>query len=169
VWGGRLIWDESPEPVYTFIGTPAVLVGLDRRLAGEKIVHKSNQLQFPNGVQGSLNFQGETFTLKADNAVIIGNDNIGSGRSAVSVKEVRLAGRVECSAESYRFSSEEAIITFQNNRLKQITAKRSASLQGSLGSGIGDIMELTFEQGTSKPIISWSGRVRGKAEVPFER
>ena len=167
--GNTLIWDDSPEPVYTFTGNPAVLVGLDRRLAGEKIVHKSNQLQFPNGVQGSMNFQGETFTLKADNAVIIGNDTNASDKSAALVKEVRLMGRVECSAQSYRFFSEEAIIKFDNNRPKQIMAKRGVSLQGGLGSGIGDILELTFEQGKSKPIINWSGRVRGKAEVAFER
>ncbi|MDR2697300.1 MAG: hypothetical protein LBB40_02360 [Holophagales bacterium] len=167
--GDRLIWDESPEPVYTFTGNPTVLVGIDRRLAGEKIVHKNNQLQFPNGVQGSLNFQGETFTLKADNAVIIGNENIAPGTSATLVREVRLTGRVECSAQGYRFSSKEANIIFENNRPKQITAKGDASLHGSLGSGSGDILELTFEQGKSKPLINWSGRVRGKTEVPFER
>jgi len=163
--GNSMIWDDSPEPVYTFIGTPAVLVGIDRRLAGEKIVHKNNQLQFPNGVQGSMNFQGETFTLKADNAVIIGSESNVSGRAGTLVKEVRLLGRVECSAQSFRFSSEEAIITFENNRPKQITAKRYASLQGSLGNGVGDVLELKFEQGKSKPLINWTGRVRGKADV----
>ncbi|MDR0498700.1 MAG: hypothetical protein LBH03_03050 [Holophagales bacterium] len=167
--GDSLIWNEFPESVYTFTGKPTVLIGLDRRLAGEKIVHIGNQLQFPSGIQGSFNFQGETFTLKADNAIFVGDENIVSGASAKSIKEVRLMGSVEYSAKSYKFSSKEAIITLENNRLKQITAKGGVSLQGNLGSGIGDILELTFEQGRNQPFINWSGRARGKVEVYFDR
>ena len=169
VRGNRLIWYEKPEPVYIFTGNPVVITGLDRRFSGEKIIHTGNQLQFPSGIHGNFNFRGETFTLRADSAEIIGNENIGSGGTNVPIKEVRLIGRVECSAQSYRFSSKEATIVFDGNRPRQITARGDASLHGSLGSGFGDTFELTFEQGRSQPLISWFGRVRGKVEVSLDR
>ena len=159
--GNSLIWNESPESIYTFTGNPAVLTGLERRLSGEKIIRKNNQLQFPLGIQGSLNIQGETFGLRADRAEVVGNDNINS------IKEAHLIGRVECLTETYRFSAQEAIITFDNNRISKIIAKGEASLQGSLGSGVGEFLELNFEQGKSRPRINWSGQVRGKIEAPF--
>jgi hypothetical protein len=167
--GDRLVWDESPEPVYTFTGKPAVLIGLERRLSGEKIIRKNNQLQFPQGIQGSLNMQGETLTLRADRADIIGGDNMGSSVSGISIKEARLAGRVECLTENYRFSAQEAIITFDNNQPSKIIAKGKTSLQGSLGSGVGEYLELTFEKGKKQPHINWSGQVRGKFEAPFDK
>ena len=166
--GDRLVWDEIPESVYTFIGHPAVLIGLDRRLSGEKIIHMSNQLQFPSGIQGSLNFNGETFILKADRAEIIGDDNTGSSRAAISIREVRLVGRVECAGQNYKFSSKEARIAFDKNRLRQITAKGGVSLHGSLGNGFGDTFELIFEEGKNQPVVNWSGRVRGNIEVSLD-
>jgi hypothetical protein len=162
--GDSLVWDETPEPTYTFMGNPAVLTGLDRRFSGEKIVHSNNQLQFPSGIRGSFNYQGETFTLRAANAEITGNSPA-AGRTGASIKEVLLTGSVECLAQSYRFSSKEAVIFFDGNQLKRITAKGGTSLQGSLGSGFGDVLELTFEQGKSQPLVTWSGQVRGEVEV----
>jgi len=167
--GDRLVWSENPEFIYTFTGHPAVLIGLDRRLSGEKIIHTSNQLQFPSGIQGNFNFNGETFSVKADKAEIIGDENIGSGRSVTSIKELRLSGRVECVGQNYNFSSREARITLDNNRLRRITATGGVSLYGSLGSGFGDDFELIFEEGKNQPIVNWSGRVRGRIEVPLER
>jgi hypothetical protein len=166
--GDSLVWDERPEPTYTFMGHPAVLTGLDRRFSGEKIVHSNNQLQFPSGIRGSLNFQGETFTLRAGNAEIIGNSPT-AGRTGASVKEVRLMGSVECSTQSYRFSAKEANIVFDGSQIKRITARGGTSLQGSLGSGFGDVLELAFEPGKSQPRATWSGQVRGEVEVPLGR
>jgi hypothetical protein len=166
--GDSLVWDERPEPNYTFIGNPAVLTGLDRRFSGERIVHSNNQLQFPSGIRGSFNFQGETFTLRAANAEMIGNSPV-AGSGNATIKEVRLTGNVECSAQSYRFSSKETVILFDGNRLKRITAKGGASLQGSLGSGFGDVLELSFEQGKSLPLLTWTGQVRGVVEVSLGR
>jgi len=166
--GDSLVWDEMPEPTYTFAGNPAVMMGLDRRFAGEKIVYSSNQLQFPQGIRGSFSFQGDTFSLRAAKAGIIGNDTA-SGKMGASIKEVRLLGGVECSAQRYRFSSKEAIIAFDGNQLKRITAKGGASLHGSMGDGTGDVLELTFEPGRSQPLVTWSGQVRGNVEVPLDR
>jgi hypothetical protein len=82
---------------------------------------------------------------------------------------VRLLGRIECSAKTYRFASREASITFENNQPRRILASGGTSLQGSLGGGAGDAIELIFEQGSNQPSVKWSGQVRGKIEVPFGR
>jgi hypothetical protein len=166
--GDGLVWDEAPAPAYTFTGNPAVLASLDRRFSGERIVYSNDRLQFPAGIRGSLNFQGETFTLRAANAEMIGSGPA-SGKGGVSIGEVRLTGSVECSGQGYRFSSKEAIILFDGDQLKRITAKGGASLQGSLGAGSGDTLELTFVQGKSQPQVTWTGQVRGVVEVSLDR
>jgi hypothetical protein len=163
-----LIWNEFPESTYTFTGKPANLAGLDRRLSGETIIHSNNRLYFPSGIQGNLNFQGETLTLRADNAEIIGDD-VNSEFFNTSIKELRLKGRVECSAQAYRFSSKETQISLKNNRIERIIAFGGTRLHGSLGSGMGDTLELVFQPGENQPVVSWTGKVRGKVEVPFEQ
>jgi lipopolysaccharide export system protein LptA len=169
VQGDRLVWSDRPLPSYIFTGNPVVLSGDAHRLSGKIIIHSNNQLQFTSGIQGNITFQGEMFTLRADNAVIIRDDNIAPEGTEVLIKEVRLVGRVECSAKSYRFSSKEASITFENNQPRRILASGGTSLQGSLGSGVGDSIELIFEQGSDHPNINWSGQVRGKIGVSLGR
>jgi hypothetical protein len=172
--GNRLVWNERPEPVSIFTGNPAVLTGIAHRFAGEKIIHTGDKLQFTSGIQGNINYQGETFTIRADNAEVLGKSNgngsnASVGRSGISLREIRLRGRVECSAQNYRFSSREATIAFENNRPVKIMAKGRTLLQGSLGSGSGESMELVFEQGNNQPKVSWSGQVRGEIEVFLDR
>jgi hypothetical protein len=164
--GDRLVWAGGAAPSYIFTGSPAVFCGGGHRLSGQKIVRSGNQLQFSSGIQGNITFQGEVFTLRADRAEIIQGDNTAQG---ASIKEVRLLGRVECSAKTYRFASKEATIAFENNQPRRIIASGGTSLQGSLGGGTGEAIELVFEQGSNQPSINWSGQVRGKVEVPFGR
>jgi hypothetical protein len=165
--GDRLVWAGGEAPSYIFTGSPSVFTGAGHRLSGQKIVHSGDKLQFPSGIQGTITFQGETFTLRADRAEITqGGDAASRG---VSIEEVRLRGRVECSAKSYRFASREATITFENNQPKRILASGGTSLQGSLGGGAGDSIEIVFEQGSAQPSINWLGQVRGKVDVPLGR
>jgi hypothetical protein len=166
--GDRLHMAESQEPTYTFTGRPAVLVGFDRRLQGAKIIRRGHLLLFPNGFQGHLNYRGETMTLRADTAEISSpSDLIGTGHE---IKEARLSGRVEGSAQGVKFSSKEATITFDSgNQPRLIVAKGGTALHGSLGSGFGETLELAFEPGKSQPTLSWTGHVRGKIEVDLER
>ena len=170
--GDSLTWDGAIEPTYTFIGKPVVLFGLGRRLTGEKIIQKGNRLIFSSGIQGNITFQGEAFTLRADRAEMIGPENAAPkvARTAdFRLTEVKLSGRVECSGQGYRFSSREALITFDGNRPAKIVAKGEATLQGSVGSGSGETMELIFQRGETMPRIQWAGSVRGKHEVPIGR
>jgi len=166
--GNRMVWEEKPDPAYTFTGNPAILTNTERRLSGDVIFQTGNQLIFPSGIQGSITFKGETFTLRADRAEIIG-DGTSQGTHSISLSEIRLSGRVECSAPDYRFSSRDASIKFDGDRPRHIEAKGGISLQGSLGSGFGDTLELFFENGWRQPNINWSGGVRGKVEVSIDR
>ena len=166
--GNRLTWTEKPDSVYTLTGNPATMAGPGRRLSGNVISRYDDQLQFPSGIQGSITFRGETFTLSANRAEIIRNNAYPAERG-ISLSEIRLSGRVECSAPGYRFSSREVRIVFEDDRPRQLTASGGISLQGSIGSGFGDTIELVFDQGWGQPRINWSGRVQGNAEVSVGR
>jgi len=170
--GDSLTWDGADEPTYIFLGKPVVLFGLGRRLTGEKIVQKGNSLLFPSGMQGNIAFQGEAFTLRADRVEIIGPPNAAprvTKSADFRLSEIKLFGRVECSGQGYRFSSREALITFDGNRPAKVVAKGDATLQGNAGSGSGDTMELIFQRGETMPRVQWAGNVRGNHEVPIGR
>jgi hypothetical protein len=123
-------------------------------------------------VQGNITFQGEAFSLRADRAEMVGTEKDGAkGSQAADLRltEIALYGRVECSGQGYRFSSNEALIVFDGNRPTRVLAKGRAALQGSAGSGVGDALEILFEPGKAMPRIQWVGGVRGKHEVPLGR
>jgi hypothetical protein len=170
--GDALTWDGVIDPTYTFIGKPAVLFGLGRKLTGERLIHKGNSLIFPSGMRGNISFMGEAISLRADRAEIIGAENAApqDTRAAdLQLTEIRLYGRVECSGQTYRFSSREALIAFEGNRPTRVLARGETAFYGNVGSGAGETLELIFERGRSMPRIRWDGRVRGEYEVPIGR
>ncbi|MCL1892820.1 MAG: hypothetical protein FWG02_01115 [Holophagaceae bacterium] len=167
--GNSLVWSENPNPSYVFSGNPAVLTGMGRRISGEKIIQSETQLEFPNGIQGSITFKGDTFTLRADRAIFQGKKNSNNAGPGISLTEITLSGGVECSAPSYRLSSKTASLKFDNDRMVLITATGGIIFDGSLGSGVGDTLELIFDDDSKPPQIKFSGSVQGKIDVPIGR
>ena len=145
--GDRLAWEGE---TWTFQGRPATWVQLRQRLAGPRIVRRLNLIQFPDGVSGALAAAEGDLTIRADK---------GEG----SPDQVMLDGRVECFGQGWRMKAERITAKLGPGGVVQhITAKGAVSLQGSLGEGWGDALELDLTRGTH---AQWLGKVNGTAEV----
>ncbi|MDP2876613.1 MAG: hypothetical protein Q8O00_10550 [Holophaga sp.] len=146
--GNHLLWESD---TWTITGNLATWTRLRERLSGLRIVRKGNLITFPKGISGSLASVDGDFSLRADTAEYLGT-------------EINLVGHVECRGSGWRLTADRISVRLgPGSTVKQINAKGSVTLKGSLGEGWGESLEL--EPDPVNPKARWQGRVRGLAEV----
>jgi len=145
--GDRLTWEDE---VWTFRGRLATWTQARHRLAGSIIIRRNEVLRFPEGLSGTLGAQEGDLTIRSD-------------RAEGTPTQIVLEGRVECGGQGWRLKAERIVATLGPGQMVQtLSAKGSVSLQGSLGEGWGQALELDLTRGAR---AKWLGKVSGIAEV----
>jgi len=143
--GDRLEWEQE---TWTFTGRPATWERLRERLSGPRVVRKGERIEFPQGINGALAAPEGNLVLRAD-----------QGRSETG--RIVLTGRVECRGQGYRIQADQVEIGLgPGNLVKRIAAVGQVQLEGRMGEGRGDLLELDPGAGTA----NWQGKVRGRVE-----
>ncbi len=146
--GDQLRWEGAE---WTLTGRPATWNRLRERLSGRRLVRKGERTVFPEGLSGSLAAQDGDLTLKAD-------------RGESEPNRVVVEGQVEVRGQGWRLKADRIEATLAPGRIvRKLSALGKVELRGELGEGQGETLDLLLEPGSRK--ASWSGRVRGIAEV----
>jgi hypothetical protein len=146
--GGRLVWEND---IWTLTGRPVTYVGLRQRFSTSRLVRQGDQLQFPEGVSGALaSPRGDRdMTFRADR---------GERRGQL----VDLRGRVEVRGAGWRLNADHISVTLGSDRtVSLVTAGGKVTLEGQMGEGRGEDLELDLRQNRAR----WQGKVRGTTEV----
>lgn len=144
--GDRLLWEAE---VWTFLGRPATWARVRERIAAPKIVRQAGQVVFPEGLNGALAGPEGDVLVRADQ---------GEGSTGLFI----LRGRVECRGLGWRLNADRISVTLgPGNTVKLLDARGAVTLRGRMGEGWGEALVLDPVQRTA----TWSGRVRGLAEV----
>lgn len=140
--GQRLIWAGDQ---WTLLGRPATWNRLRERLSGHRLVRKGDRLVFPEGLSGSLATPDGDITLRADR---------GQREPVMLVVE----GQVEVQGRGWTLKADRVEVGLAPGRVvKEVKASGRVSLEGLLGKGLGNALELDL---MNRRTI-WSGRVHG--------
>jgi hypothetical protein len=146
--GAALRWEGNE---WNMTGRPATWSRLRERLSGRRLVRKGEVILFPEGLNGSLASQDGDLTLRAD-----------SGES--QPLRVLVEGQVEIRGQGWGLNADRIEVTLAPGRVvRKLSARGRVELRGQIGEGRGESLDLLLEPGSRK--ASWSGRVRGIAEV----
>lgn len=141
--GAKLVWEDA---LWTLTGRPAAWNRLRERLSGPRIVRKADQVNFPEGLNGTLAAADGDLFLRAEKGQSEG-------------QKITLSGGVECQGQGWRLGADTVIISLGPDRsVKLVQAQGTVSLRGRLGEGQGEALEL--EPATQS--VRWQGHVRGK-------
>ena len=144
--GDRLVWENA---TWTVTGRPATWNGRRERLAGPRLIRREDTLEFPDGLGGAISAPDGDVVLRADR----GDSQTGT---------IRLQGRVDCQGQGWHLQAEQMTIQLEpDNQVRSIAAKGTVTLQGRIGEGRGEYLELDL----INRVARWQGRVKGLAEV----
>lgn len=144
--GDRLVWEEE---AWTFTGKPATWQRIRERLSGPRIVRKNDHISFPEGLNGALAADEGDLLLRAD-----------CGESVPG--RIQLEGRVECRGQGYRIQADRVEVEVgAGNTVQRIQARGKVQLEGAMGEGRGDFLDLDPQARSAR----WEGKVRGRVEV----
>lgn len=144
--GERLLWEAE---VWTFLGRPATWTRVRERIAAPRIVREAGRVLFPEGLNGALAGPDGDVLVRADQ---------GEG----SASTFALQGRVECRGLGWRLNADRISVTLgPGNTVKLLDARGAVTLRGRMGEGWGEALVLDPVRRSA----TWSGRVRGLAEV----
>ncbi len=144
--GDQLLWEDE---MWTFTGRPATWDGLRERLSGPRMVKKADSIEFPDGIGGTFASPDGDIVIRADR----GESNKGL---------VALTGRVNCQGQGWRLHANRILVHLgPDDTVKTVSAQGAVALQGRIGEGSGEALDLDLPTQTAR----WKGRVRGMAEV----
>ena len=143
--GDRLLWENK---TWTLQGHPATWNGVRQRLSGTCIIRLQDKLQFPEGLTGALAMAEGDLTVRAD-------------RGEGSTNQIQLTGRVECQGPDWRLRTDRLVVELVGGVVRSISARGSVALQGSMGEGRGDVLDLDLKNFHAR----WRGKVDGVAKV----
>jgi hypothetical protein len=144
--GDRLVWDNA---TWTVTGRPATWNGRRERLAGPRLIRREDTMEFPDGLGGAISAPDGDVVLRADR----GDSQAGT---------IRLQGRVDCQGQGWHLQADQMAIQLEpDNQVRSIAAKGTVTLQGRIGEGRGEYLELDL----INRVARWQGRVKGLAEV----
>jgi hypothetical protein len=144
--GQRLAWAGDQ---WTLVGRPATWNRLGERLAGHRLVRMGEHLVFPEGLSGALATPEGDLTLHSD-------------RGERDAGRLTVEGQVEVQGRGWTLKADRVVVELAPGRIvKQVKARGRVSLEGQLGQGLGESLDLdpTRRQAT------WAGRVRGTGKV----
>ncbi|MBI4912959.1 MAG: hypothetical protein HY823_09480 [Acidobacteria bacterium] len=144
--GLRLAWEGT---TWTMTGRPATWSRLRERLSGHRIVRRGENILFPEGLSAALSTSEGDLSLQAD-------------RGERSEGSLLVEGHVDCQGRGWRLRADRLRAELGPGRtVLKVQAKGRVSLQGNLGEGRGDSLELEI----AGRKVNWSGRVHGYAET----
>lgn len=145
--GARLVWQDA---LWTLTGRPAAWSRSRERLSGPTIQRRAETVSFPEGLNGTLASSEGDFFLRAQ-------------RGKSEGQKITLEGGVECQGQGWRLSADSVTVLVAPDRtVQQVQARGAVTLQGRLGEGQGEALELDPGAHTAR----WQGRVRGKGAGP---
>jgi hypothetical protein len=140
--GQRLTWMGEQ---WTLTGRPATWNRLRERLSGHRLIRKGEHLLFPEGLSGSLLTPDGDITLRAD-------------RGERELERLRVEGQVEVQGRGWTVKADRVVVELGPGRVvREVKARGRVSLEGQLGRGLGDSLDLDV----GRRQAAWSGRVHG--------
>jgi hypothetical protein len=136
-----LVWESS---TFTLLGRPVSLTRFRERLTGQRILLNKKNLEFPDGIFGTLVTIDEDINIRADHGKILQT-------------QISLDGRVECSGRDWRLQADCISVTLgAENIVKKIHGSGAVLLSGRMGEGRGDAISLDLNERTA----DWFGKVK---------
>ena len=140
--GQRLTWVGEQ---WILTGRPATWSRLRERLSGNRLIRKGENMLLPEGLSGALATADGDITLRSD-------------RGERESDRLLVEGQVEVQGRGWTLKADRVVVLVGPGRIvKSVKANGRVSLEGQLGRGLGDALELDL----GRRQTTWSGRVHG--------